>query len=54
MGGGFEAASTAVSVIRAEVTRRDEPPTSASLTAALIQADRVLERTPCAASPPGS
>lgn len=45
IGGGFEAASTTVSVIRAQVTRRDEPATPASLTAALIHADAVLERT---------
>ncbi len=45
MGGGLEAASTAVSVIRAQVTRIDAPPTPASLTAALIRADGVLERT---------
>ena len=45
MGGGFEAACTAVSVIRAEVTHRDEPLTPVSLTAALIHADGVLERT---------
>ena len=34
MGGGFEAASTTVSVIRAQVTRIDEPPTPASLAVA--------------------
>ena len=40
-----EAASTAVSVIRTQVTRVDEPATPAGLTAALIHADAVLERT---------